>query len=246
MKVLQDGPLANILNRLIDLILLNVLWFLCSLPLFTLGASTCAVYDIAMRYALHEDPPITRTFFQAFQKNFKKATVLFLIFLGAGLFLALDLWAATQWDIQLKFLMIVVILSVSYFYLAVLSHVFPVLTYFDTGIKESIKKAFFLSMSNGVFTVFIMMMNMMPVILILLFPSYFGQILFLYLAVGFSVISLLCSMHLVRLFDPERAQEADKLEDEQKRLRAENTASADSVKPFKREEQYHEKNKRET
>lgn len=243
MKVLQDGPLANILNRLIDLILLNVLWFLCSLPLFTLGASSCAVYDITMRYALHEDPPITRTFFQAFQKNFKKATPLFLIFLGAGLFLTLDLWSAIQWDIQIKFLMIVVILAVSYFYLAVLSHVFPVLVYFDTGIKESIKKAFFLSMSNGIFTVFIMMMDLMPVIFIFLFPSYFGQILFLYLAVGFSVTALLNSMHLVRLFDPRRAQEADKLEEEQRRLRAANAPSINSIEHLqnKHEEQYHEK-----
>lgn len=122
--------------------------------------------------------------------------------------------------------MIVMILSVSYFYLAVLSHVFAVLTYFDTGVRESMKKAFFLSMSNGIFTVFIMVMNMLPVFLILLFPGYFGQILFLYLAVGFSVIALLCSMHLVRLFDPERAQEADRLEEEQQRLRVKNTKSS--------------------
>lgn len=224
MKVLQDGPLANVLNRLIDLILLNVLWFLCSLPLFTLGASVCAVYDVTMRYALHEDPPITRTFFHAFRKNFKKASALFLIFLGAGLFLALDLWSAMQWDIPIKFLPIIVILSVSYFYLAVLSHSFPVLTYFNTGIRESIKKAFFLSMSNGIFTVFIMLMDLLPVLFIFLFPSHFGQILFLYLAVGFSVIAMLNSIHLVRLFDPKRAEEADRLETEQQRIRTENAA----------------------
>lgn len=223
MKVLQDGPLANVLNRLIDLILLNVLWLVCSLPLFTLGASTCAVYDVAMRYALHEDPPVTRTFFYAFRKNFKKATALFLIFLGAGMFLALDLWSAIQWDVQIKFLPIVVILSVSYFYLAVLSHVFPVLAYFDTCVRESIKKAFFLSMGNGIFTVFVMLMNLLPMLFIFLFPSHFGQVLFLYLAVGFSVTALLNSMHLVRLFDPERAEEADKLETEQQRIRTENT-----------------------
>lgn len=223
MKVLQDGPLANILNRLIDLILLNVLWFLCSLPLFTLGASTCAVYEVVMRYSFHEDPPVIRTFFHAFRKHFKKSIVLLLIFLGAGLFLSLDLWAAVRWDIPIQFLMVVIILSASYFYLAVLTHVFPVLTYYDSGIRESIQKAFILSMSNGIFTVFIMMVNLMPLLLILLFPNYFGQILFLYLAVGFSVTAFLCAMHLARLFDPKRAKEADELEDEQRRLRNRNT-----------------------
>ena len=49
MKVLQEGPLADILNRFMDLILLNVLWFVCSLPVFTAGASTCALYDVTIQ-----------------------------------------------------------------------------------------------------------------------------------------------------------------------------------------------------
>ena len=52
MKVLQEGPLANFLNRFMDLILLNVWWFLCSLPIFTIGASTCALYEVTISYAL--------------------------------------------------------------------------------------------------------------------------------------------------------------------------------------------------
>lgn len=219
MKILQEGPLANFLSRLIDLILLNILWFLCSLPIFTLGASTCAVYEVTMGYAFYGNPAILQTFFGTFRKNFKKATALFFIFLAAGLFLALDLWCALHWNTSLKFLPVVVILSVCYFYLAVLSHVFPVLAYFDTGIKESIQKAFFLSMKNGIFTVFIMVMNLLPVFAILLLPSKFGQIIFLYFVVGFSAIALLNSLHLARLFDPKRAEESDQLEEEQRRLR---------------------------
>lgn len=219
MKLLQEGPLAGFLNRFMDLILLNALWFLCSLPVFTLGASTCALYDVTMRYAFHESPAVVSTFFRAFRRCFKKATALFFVFLGAGLFLTVDLWCAFQWDISFRFLIVVVILSGSCFYLAVLTHVFPVLMYFDTGIRESIRRAFFLSMSNGVFTVFIMVLNVLPALLILAFPVWFGQIIFFYLIIGFSVIALLCSMHLIRLFDPERARESEELEEEQRRLR---------------------------
>lgn len=221
MKVLQEGPLANFLSRFIDLILLNVLWFVCSLPVFTLGASTCALYEVTLRYSLHESPAVIRTFFQSFKKNFQKGTALFLIFFGAGLFLAADLWCALQWEIPFRFLVIVVILAVAYFYLAVLTHVFPVLTWFDTGVKESIRKAFLLSMSNGVFTVFIMVLNVLPLLLFLMRPVYVGQILFFYFIIGFGVIAQLCSLHLIRLFDPERAREAEELEEEQQRLQKE-------------------------
>ncbi len=111
------------------------------------------------------------------------------------------------------------ILAGAYFYLAVLTHVFPVLMYFDTGVRESIRKAFFLSMSNGVFTVFIMVLNVLPALMVLAFPVWFGQIIFFYLIIGFGVIALLCSMHLIRLFDPERARESEELEEAQRRLR---------------------------
>lgn len=204
MKVLQEGMLADFLNRLMDLILLDALWLLCSLPLFTMGAATCALYEVTMRFAVCENPAIIRTFFLTFRKCFRKATILFVIFLGAGMFLAADLWCAFQWKIRFQFLVVVVILAVVYFYLAVLSHVFPILAYFDTGVRECIRKAFFLSMNNGVFTVFIMVINLSPVFLFLLLPGYFGQILFMYLIVGFGGIAMLCSLHLVRLFAPER------------------------------------------
>lgn len=211
MKVLHEGLLANFLNKLMDLILLSVLWFLTSLPVFTLGASACAVYDVSMRCAFRDEPPIVRTFFSSFKKNFKKGTALFFIFFSAGAFIALDLWAALRWDVSGKLVIIFVILSVCYFYFALLSYAFPVLAYFDTGVKESIKKSFFLSMSNGAFTVFVMAANLMPVLLILLLPFYFGQILFFYFAIGFSGIAFLNSICLARLFDPERVKESRRL-----------------------------------
>lgn len=206
MKILQEGPLATILNKFINLLLLNILWFLCSLPVITLGASTCAVYEVTMQFALHEDPPVFKTFFQAFGRNFKKASALFLIFLAAGLFLLVDLWCALQWQTPFRIFMIILILSVCYFYLAVLSHVFPVLSYFNTGIVESIKKAFLLSMSNGIFTIFIMVMNMLPVFAIIKFPDHFGEIIFFYFIIEFCVIAYLNSLHLIRLFDSKQAE----------------------------------------
>lgn len=231
MKFLQqEGSVVNGLNRLIDLILLNILWFVCSIPIFTLGATTCAVYDITMKYALHQDPSIVSTFFGSFKNNFKKGTALFFIFLAMGLFIGFDLFCAFWWDISIKFVMIVVILAVGYFYLAVLSHVFPVLTYFDTGIKETIKKSFLLSMSNGIYTVFIMVLNILPILAIIAFPSLFGQIIFFWFIIGFSVIAFLNSMHLVRLFDPKRVEEADRVEEQQKRLREEEKRSQEERK----------------
>ncbi len=226
MKFLQqEGAIVNGLNHLINLILLSALWFVCSIPIFTLGATTCAVYDITMKYALYQEPNIVSTFFQAFKRNFVKGTILFFIFLAMGLFLCLDLYCALKWNMAVKYAAIIVILAVGYFYLAVVSYVFPALTYFGTGIKETIKKAFILSMSNHIYTVFIMVLNILPILAIIAFPTFFGQILFFWFIVGFSAIAFFNSLHLVRIFDPEKVKEAQDVENQQRRLREEEKRS---------------------
>ena len=45
-----DGPLGRFLNSVADMVLLNLLWLLCSLPVVTIGASTVALYTVTLRY----------------------------------------------------------------------------------------------------------------------------------------------------------------------------------------------------
>ena len=51
----DDNPVAAFLNRLMDLILVNLLFVACSIPLVTIGASFTAVYDVCMKLALREE-----------------------------------------------------------------------------------------------------------------------------------------------------------------------------------------------
>ena len=45
----QDSTLMTILNKAADMVVLSVLWCLCSLPLLTLGASSAALYHTAVK-----------------------------------------------------------------------------------------------------------------------------------------------------------------------------------------------------
>ena len=47
-----DGKLAGFLNALGNLIVLNILTLICSIPIFTFGASMTALYTMVMR--MHE------------------------------------------------------------------------------------------------------------------------------------------------------------------------------------------------
>jgi uncharacterized membrane protein YesL len=71
---------------------LNLLWFVCSIPVFTLGASTTALYDVALKIARGDDAEIGRRFFASFKSNFKQATQIWLVLLLIGIVLGTDIY----------------------------------------------------------------------------------------------------------------------------------------------------------
>lgn len=66
-----DGPFYKFIQTLFDLIKLNFLWLLFSLPVVTLGGATVAAFDIAMQMAGGEEGHIARDFVASFKRNFK-------------------------------------------------------------------------------------------------------------------------------------------------------------------------------
>lgn len=85
-----DSKFSQIMLKLCYGCYLNLLWMVCSLPVFTAGAATAALYDVTLRLAREEEPPLTRQFFKAFLENFRQATILWLILLGVGALLGAD------------------------------------------------------------------------------------------------------------------------------------------------------------
>lgn len=86
-----DSLVWRLMSRVGDVLGLSVCWVFCSLPLFTLGAATTALYDSVSHCILGDDPHSYGRFFRSFKENFKTATVLTLWALAlAALFLFLQ------------------------------------------------------------------------------------------------------------------------------------------------------------
>lgn len=127
-----ESPISQILLKLSWSAYLNLLWLICSLPVFTAGASTAALYAVTLKVAAEKEGRLTFQFFKAFRENFRQATVLWLILLGAGTFLAADGYilyhlfrtsagaAAVLWT-----LVSALVIAASIAYCIVLLYVFP-------------------------------------------------------------------------------------------------------------------------
>ena len=68
----MDSPFFSFMSRLADIVLLNLLYIICCLPVFTIGAATSALYYQVMKMSKNEESYVFRGFFKAFRENFKK------------------------------------------------------------------------------------------------------------------------------------------------------------------------------
>ena len=89
MNFSPDSKFTAMCVRLVQLTKINLLWLLCSLPLFTVGASTCAM--LACLTAMQQEEACgAKVFFRFFRLHCKRATVLWLLSLFLGAMLPLD------------------------------------------------------------------------------------------------------------------------------------------------------------
>lgn len=66
-------------NRLVDVLFLNLLWLAFSLPVVTMGAATAAAYSVTLKMVNDEEGYLFRGFIKAFRENFGVATKLWLL-----------------------------------------------------------------------------------------------------------------------------------------------------------------------
>lgn len=131
----HESRFSQIMMRLAWGCYLNLLWFVCSLPVVTMGAATTALYYVTLKIADSEEGDITQQFFRSFRQNFKQATVLWLIMLVIGIVLGTDIYvlrhlAATTSGVPavLLTLCLALVIVACIVYVFVLSYVFPLLS----------------------------------------------------------------------------------------------------------------------
>ena len=90
---MKKARISDALSGMIDLIVAGLLWLLCSIPVFTIGAATTALYYAVNKCVRHNRGRLTPTFFSGFRSNFRQATVIWLLFLGYALIGLADAYA---------------------------------------------------------------------------------------------------------------------------------------------------------
>lgn len=195
----MDNPFFRALGRLADLMILNISFIIFSIPIFTIGASITGMYYVTLKMAENEEGYIFKGFWKSFKQNFKQATALWLIILGVGIVLLLDLQIIRNAQGTGFTVMRVMIIAVSAIYMMVALYVFPVLSRFYNTIRGTLKNSLLISIANFPYTILMLVITIAPVIVTFIngYTLWYG--LLVWLLAGFSAITFANSFFMKKV-----------------------------------------------
>lgn len=198
----EDGLLGRIFGFLGQLIALNLLWIVCSLPVITAGASTTAMFYCTLKLHKYGDCSVFKDFFKSFKQNFKQATLIWLIMLAAAGCLYLERKALPTMPGMMPQIFSYVLTAICIPFIMIALYVFPTLAAFDNKIMKLIANAFYFAVKNILFALAVAAITILPMFFTLVDAKLFPLYLLIWLMCGFSLTAYGDSWFFWKLFKP--------------------------------------------
>ncbi len=87
----MENPFFRFMGRVADLMILNVIFLVCCIPVVTIGPAITALYYTTLKMVRNEESYIVKGFFHSFKQNLRQGIIINLILLAIGVLLFLDL-----------------------------------------------------------------------------------------------------------------------------------------------------------
>ena len=217
------------MGRVADLIILNVIFLICCLPIVTIGASLTALHYVTLKMARNEESYIVKSFFKSFKQNFKQATIINIIMLVIGAILYFDLHIVMGMSGSLSQVLYIIFIAFAFLYLIVFLYIYPVLSKFYNSIKNTFRNAILMSIRNLPYTILMAVITIAPASVFLIQNIQVqSTVIMLLLLMGFSLEAFINGHFLAKIFDnyiPEQENSEDAQIDA---IGAETAASSDT------------------
>lgn len=209
-----DSRLFQFLLRVTDLVVLSLLWFVCSLPVFTAGAATAALYYVAMKLVRQRGGGAVEMFFHAFRQNFVPSLPVTGVLLAVAYLLYLDysLLAPAYGGSGVFHGLCIVALAL---YAVVASFVFPVLARFRCTVRQAFRNALYIALGHPPVAVAVTAVNLLPIWVVVSHLDWVERLEPVFLLFGPGTAALLNAAMLVPVFrryapeEPENPQDGE-------------------------------------
>lgn len=164
--------LYSALNTIVDLFVLNLLWVITMLPLFTFFPATVALFGLVRRRVLQKETEgIIKSFFQLYKENFKQSFGISIIWSAIALFLYFD-YRMIDPSHSVGQLILYIILVIGILLFSSISiYLFPIMVHFELSGKYVIRNGFLFSIMNPVLTLLLLIIVVAATALFYFYPA---------------------------------------------------------------------------
>ncbi|MCF2570095.1 YesL family protein [Mediterraneibacter glycyrrhizinilyticus] len=206
-----DNPFFAFMGRVGDILILNILFVITSIPVVTIGMSLSAMYRVTLRMARKECNYVAKEYFRACREEWKKSTVIWLIMLMSGGVLVFDVTVGKDMWNALN----AAVGALIFIWGMLFTYVFAVQARFENTVKNIFKNALYMAVRHFPFTVIMMVLNAIPAVCILFGSMTMALATPIYVAAGFTVTARINSIFLNRIFrkyapEEEEAEDANR------------------------------------
>lgn len=198
----MDSPLMRFLTKIADLMVLNILFCVTSIPLITIGASWTALYSVTLKMVRDEEDSVSRSYFRSFRQNFRQATLLWLGVLVVLALLVLDIRVLNGMaEGTAPGLLRVGVEILALLGIMVLQYLFPSLARFEASLADTLKNACMMALAHLPKTALMTAAAVGAVWITLINNTTIAVGLMVWPLIGFSLMAFGNSGILRRIFD---------------------------------------------
>ena len=205
-----DSKFSQIMGRVFDLMMLNIIFLIMCIPIVTIGASTTALYTVMLKLVRNEEGYIFRSFFRAFKENFKQSTLIWLIIAAFSVVWWLDFRIAGMMGAGAGEVLRIIFLIVGFLLLSVTIYVFPLTARYENKISATFKNALILTIAKLPYTLLMVAVVVVAVLASLWNTMMLMMALPLWFLFMVSLIAWINSYLLRRVFTVFEQNEDDK------------------------------------
>lgn len=192
-----DNPFFAFMGALADIVIVNILFLICSVPVITMGASLSAMYGTMRRMREGHLTSAGACFIQAFRHSLRKSIPSWLLQLFTGVILFFDLYyvgmapKTAVWN-----LIGMVTGGMLLIWMMITCYLLPAGIYVGKKIRPALAQSMYLAVRNLPYTAGMVLLNSIPVVCVMLGTYFMGVVTPIYMTAGFGITAYLNTMLL--------------------------------------------------
>lgn len=203
MNLLNEDNIVHIfLNKIGDIIIANLLFIFCCIPIITVGPSLTALYHCSLRSVKGNNNGTIKTFFRAFKQNFLQSIIIWVFFLVVSFILIGNLQFLQNNYTTIGRFLFYVSLGISGLVIILALYIFAVIAAFENKITMLIRNSFAFAFLHFPSSILIAIVSILPMVMtyrdLELLPLYACCWFFF----GFGLTAYLNSLLFYRMFKP--------------------------------------------